>query len=325
MYIVRPALTKDLEDLYELALKSSLGLTNFPKDQELLSQMLLQTTSAFEAAIREPGDELYIFCLERMSDHKVVGSSMIRANVPNNVPLPYFLRYPQRNWDMLQSTFDKEGASELCGLYIDPDTRREGLGKLISVSRFFYIADHLKRFMNKIFADIHGYVDSEGNCPFWEGVMRPFFKMPFKEAVIFYIKDLAGFNEKIPTFPIYFDLLPEKSKKFIGTVHPKSQPALKLLEHQGIFLTDLIHPLDGGPRVEGYVGEIQGIQHSEVLKISSIGEAKGPLYLLATTGRNFRATIGPLSVENGEALISYHTANNLDIEEGELCRTLPLH
>ena len=180
VYIVRPAQAHDVDDLYALALKSSLGLTNFPKDKDLLAKMLHDTEIAFQKEIREPHDELYIFCMERVLDHKVIGSSMIYARIPYKTPLPYFLRYPQEKWDMLHAVFDDEGASELCGLYVDPDIREEGLGKLISVSRFFFIADHLKRFMNKLFADIHGYVDPEGNCTFWDGVMRPFFKMTFK-------------------------------------------------------------------------------------------------------------------------------------------------
>ena len=325
MFVLRPAKTSDLDDLFALALKSSLGLTNFPKDRSLLLKMLEDTEIAFQKEIHLPGDEIYIFSLERTCDHKVIGSSMLRAKVPDKIPLPYFLHYPQKKWDMLQATFESEEASELCGLYLDPDVRGEGLGKLISVSRFFYIADHLHRFMGKIFADIHGYVDQDGNCPFWEGIMRPFFKMPFKEAVIFYIKDLKGFNEKIPTLPIYFDLLPEQSKQHIGAVHSKSLPALKLLEHEGIALTEFIHPLDGGPRVEGFVGKIDGIQKSNIFKIRAVSEFKGPLHLIATTGKTFRSTIGSLTIENGEALVEPDTAKALKLEAGELCRTLPLH
>lgn len=313
MHLVRPATTRDLDSLYALAMKSSLGLTNLPKDKALLSKML-----------SEAGNELYIFCLERVADQKILGTSMIRAKCPDVTPLPYFLRYPEKGFDLLHLTFETEGITELCGLFIDSEARKGGLGHLLSISRLLFIADHLKKFNTKIFAEIRGFVEENGNCPFWDGLMLPFFKLPFKEGVNFYIKDLASFNQKIPSFPIYYDLLPEETRKYIGVIHPKSVPAINMLEKEGFQMTPLIHPLDGGPRVEGLVGSLHGIQESQVIRIGSIQPNEGPIHLIATTVNGFKTTLGKLTLHKGEAIIEPETAKLLQLGVGALCRTLPL-
>lgn len=326
MHILRPAGLHDLNAFYNLALKSSLGLTNFPKDKELLRGMLKNSEESFAKEVKEPNDEIYIFALERVEDSQVVGSCMVRANVPHNIQIPYFSKCSENNLDMIRTSFETEGMSELCGLYLDPGTRGAGLGKLLSISRFFYIADHLKRFMNKIFAEIHGFVNEEGDCPFWEGIMRPFIELTFPEAVLFYIKDPQAFSQKMPKTPIYCDLLPKDIRESIGAVHPKSLPALSLLQHEGFGLTRLIHPLDGGPRIEGLVRQIRGIQKSGIYKVEKIGLPNGsPPYLIATTGKKFRSMVGELSIVEGSAHIDAETAKALQLEVGELCRILPLH
>lgn len=307
MHIVRPATTQDLEGLYELAMKSSLGLTNLPRDREILSRMLTE-------------EGLYIFCLERLADKKIFGTCMIRAKCPATVPLPYFVRYTEHNFDLLHPTFESEGTSELCGLFIDPEARKGGLGHLVSISRLLFIADHLHRFTPKLFAEIRGFLTGDGQCPFWDHVMRPFYHISFKEAVDLYIKDLASFNKQFPTFPIYYDLLPDEARKHIGVLHPKSVPAYNMLEKEGFQNTPLINPLDAGPRIEGYVGTLHGIQQSEILHVGAIRDFEGPYRLIATTGKAFCCTLAPLLIENGTAVITPETANVLQLGVHDLCR-----
>ena len=89
-------------------------------------------------------------------------------------------------------------------------------------------------------------------------------------------------------------------------------------------MTDRIHPLDGGPRVEGFVGKIRGIQESDIVKVGRFEKNEGRYHLIGTSGRTFRSTIGRLTIVEREAIIDPEVLRRLTLRKGELCRILPL-
>ena len=118
---LRPVRESDLDDLVALAKMSSGGITSFPPDRELLAEKITELS--------------HFFALEDLSTGKVIGCSAVRAQMEGG------------------------GPSELSTLFLHPDHRSGGLGRLLSYGRFIYIAVHLDAFEPTIVARIRGLPD----------------------------------------------------------------------------------------------------------------------------------------------------------------------
>lgn len=323
MFFLREATLSDLNACFRLAVKSSSGIYNLPKDKELLEIMLADAEESFKKKVHQPDNELYIFCLEHQG--KIVGTSMIRSRFPNFHPIPYFVRFNSNNADFIELKLETEGVTELCGLYLEPEERTQGLGKLLSFGRFMYMSQYPERFTRKVFAEIRGYVDESGRSPFWDAVMEPFFKMPFDDGIELFVKDTDNFNDKIPPAPIYYDLLPKEVQEWFGKCHPKSLPAFNLLEKQGFHQTDLVQPLDGGPRIEAKISDIQTIVDSSVHQIIDVDEnINSQTYLISTHQKPFRAIFGQLEQRKDGIVVNAQTLHLLQLQKGDLCRVAPM-
>lgn len=111
----------DLDDLLALAKMSAGGITSFPPDRELLAEKIA-TLSHF-------------FALEDLSTGKVIGCSAVRTHMENSE------------------------ASEVSTLFLHPDHRSGGLGRLLSYGRFLYIAINRAAFEPMIIARMRGLAD----------------------------------------------------------------------------------------------------------------------------------------------------------------------
>src|SRR3546814_11892990 len=71
---------------------------------------------------------------------------------------------------MLNLVTDFEGATEVGGLFLHPEKRRDGVGRLLARSRYLFIAMHRRRFGEEVMAELRGRLDEKGSSPFWEGL-----------------------------------------------------------------------------------------------------------------------------------------------------------
>src|SRR5262249_3915841 len=120
-------------------------------------------------------------------------------------------------------------ASEICALYLQPTFRHSGQGRLLSLSRFLFIAAHRHRFRKKIVAEMRGYIDQRQNSPFWEGIGRHFCNLSFVEIMAQLEVDHQFIPEILPQFPIYISLLPKETQEVIGKIHESTKPAYQML------------------------------------------------------------------------------------------------
>ena len=63
---------------------------------------------------------------------------------------------------------DFDGYSELASLFLAPDARGGGLGRLLSFGRLAFMSQHADRFAPRYMADIRGWTDTAGVSPFWD-------------------------------------------------------------------------------------------------------------------------------------------------------------
>jgi arginine N-succinyltransferase len=216
------------------------------------------------------------------------------------------------------------GCAEVCTLFLQEAHRCGTNGRLLSKSRFLFMAQFAERFGTKVIAEMRGVNDTSGNSPFWHWLGTHFFSMEFKQADY-----LVGLGNKVfiaelmPKYPLYVNLLSPEAQAVISHVHEKTRPALRLLEKEGFQDMGYVDIFDAGPTVEAQLRDISSVKNSEVLP-TKIAQPKhdAELFLVSNTKlTNFRSSIVPVSFDDqGNAIISQETARGLELHHQDLCR-----
>lgn len=326
MYRIRPVLETDLEAIYSFALQGGLGLTSLPKNKEHLRSLIQNGAKTFTQEVKDP---FYLFVLENEETSEIVGTSAIHGKTSNlnyykmdKIPLlPLFPEVPAFVVSLTRVDYEI-GPSEICGLFLTSNARKEGLGKLLSFSRFHFIAAHLNRFTKEIFAILRGVVDDSGYSPFWDSVGRHFFHVDFKGLMDVRDIDEHAAIKLMPKFPLYFELLPGVAQDVLGNPHPDGKPALEMLLEQGFRKTGEVDIYEGGPRVMADVVNILTIQESKTFQIQSIVEdiLQEPV-LVSNERLFFHACFG--KVDPKIQAIDQKTALSLDVKIGDQIRWSP--
>lgn len=332
MYIMRPVTENDLDALHELAHKSSIGIINLPTHRDSLKKKITHSKNSFKKNIKKADQELYTFILEDLDTGKIGGTSGIVSRMGISEP-NYYFRLENSQEDnspiaqVLVPVCYPVGPSEICALYLAPELRKEGLGKLLSLSRFLFIANHMERFENFIVAEMRGYI--EGNeAPFWDGLCRNFLNISYAEVCERELETRSFIPYILPKWPLYVCLLPKEVQAVLGKTHDKTVPALNMLYEEGFTFTQEIDPFDGGPKIGCKTDQIRSISESQVGKVSFIDEnLKDDFsFLISNTKIEFRAAYGfvQTKINNNEITVSKQLAKALQLKTGDEIRYISL-
>jgi arginine N-succinyltransferase len=336
MMIIRPAAITDLDALYQLSQKTGSGLTTLPKNMELLEEKIEDSQAAFNAEIKAPGLEYYLFMLEDSEHKTVVGTSALAATVGlSEAFYTYHLgtvvhSSPELGvHNVINALYlgnDFTGSSEICTLFLDPAYRKNGNGQLLSRSRFLFMAENRHRFAPKLIAEMRGFSDDQGRSPFWDAIGRHFFSMDFLEADALSGEGNNQFiAELMPKYPIYLSLLSEQAREVIGKTHPDTVPALKMLEREGFEYRGYVDIFDAGPTIEVNTDKIKSIELSNnySTRISDNGLKVPQKAMLANHKLlDYRACLGEVSIHQQTAFVTRELADALLLEEGDPIRVL---
>lgn len=185
MMIFRRAFPSDLDAIYELAMRSGIGITTLAKDRQLLQKRIDWSCTSFEKEVKKPLNEYYFFVLEDPETGKVVGTSAIEGATGYDSPF-YSYKLSKRtrfchslnirsDYEVLSLVNDNQGKSEVCTLFLDPSYRKDSNGLLLSRARFLFIAAFPNRFSPSIIAEMRGISDESGHSPFWDHLGSHFF------------------------------------------------------------------------------------------------------------------------------------------------------
>lgn len=323
MYRLRPFQTSDLEKVEELAYQAQTGMANLPKNPKRLKAMGELSLHSFQSKISNP---FYIFILENSETKEVLGISGIRKEAApleyyrvKSLPLPRLYEEVSHSTPLLERVKYTEASSEICALFLTPSAREHHLGKLLSWSRFYFIAAFPDRFTEQIFANMRGIIHPDGECPFWNGVGRHFLPISYHELMDRRDKTEEPFASLLPSLPIYIDLLPLETKNAIGQTHMNTRPALKMLLELGFSPTGEVDLYDAGPIVMAETPSIKIIKDSQTLVIDAIAdEVHAPLQLLSNERLDFKAVFGTL--DTSSRTLDRQSAHDLEIDVGSTIR-----
>ncbi|NMH65331.1 arginine N-succinyltransferase [Shewanella salipaludis] len=339
MLIIRPIRGNDFEALYQIAEESGHGFTSLPVNADLLHSKIARAEASFSKSVDEPFDEGYLMVLEDTDTGEVVGTCGIEAAVGMEDAFYHYRLgtevYHSEQIDVrnevetLTLCHDYTGAAELCTLFLRDSYRKDNNGRMLSRSRFLFLAQHAARFGETVIAEMRGVSDEEGNSPFYAWLQQHFLGIDFIQAD--YLSGLgkkAFMAEMMPRNPVYVCLLPEAAQKVIGEVHANTRPALNLLQAEGFRCRGYVDIFDGGPTVECRLNDIRSVRESRLLTVRlGVMPATNTSYIISNTIlADYRATSANLLVaaDTDEVVLSPELAAALLVAEGEQIRVLAM-
>jgi arginine N-succinyltransferase len=337
MVFVRPVTSSDLEPLAELAGLAGVGLTTLPKDRELLARRINKSIQSFERLPDRPGGESYLFVMQDADSGRVVGASGIVSKVGGFEPFYAFQicrdvhESKQLNVHTevpyLKLVREHDGPCEIGSLFLHPDFRGKGNGRLLQLVRLLFLAEHPAAFETNVVSELRGVIDETGHSPFWEAVGRHFFDIGFPEADRLSVVNKKFIADLMPTHPIYVPLLPPAARDVIGKVHEGSRPAMRNLEEEGFKFVDKVDIFDAGPCVECPRDELRVVKDSRVGIVQDITARaiESPPYMIARRQGGFRAVAGPVESAGDAVTIGADLARALGVDIGAGVRFARLH
>ncbi len=331
MLVVRPAGPDDFGVFMELAVLSGRGFTSLPEDEPTLRERLELSKLSFGGAVTAP-EAWYSLVLEDLETGEAIGVAGVKAGVGLKRPFFSFRVVTlAQSSPVLDVRFDHRalvlvnecaGWTEVGSLFLRPERRKGGAGKLLAQSRYMLIGSEPEKFAEMVLAELRGWFDDDGTCPFWEHVASRFFRLPFDEADLMsastdgqFILDLA------PRHPIYVELLPKAANEAIGKVHREGEGARVMLERENFRFQGLVDLFDAGPTMACARDEITTVREAKRLRLKTGSDVAGEEGLVSTHEiARFRALRVPVAVDGETATISKDAAEALKLRPGEAVR-----
>lgn len=239
--IVRPVRVSDLDDLYEMAGIAQAGLTNFPHDERVLESLIYKSEQSFLNPDKQSGH--FLFALEYVPENRVIGVSGIISQVGHASPAYYYEVESYKTASTVLKRYSSystigmkpymSGITEVCSLYLRPEYRRAGIGRLLSLHRFLFMGLFSDYFNDTVIAEMRGVSNKEGVSPFYSAVWEARLNVPFVDAnrkILEYPDMVVHLGHK---YPIELSFLAHWVRDVIAQPHPKTAPAYALLSSIG--------------------------------------------------------------------------------------------
>jgi arginine N-succinyltransferase len=332
MVLVRPVRLDDLDSLIALASRGGFGLTSLPKTRDLLDRRIHESLNSFGKTGEESRRGLYVFVMEDSETGAVVGTSCIMSKAGATEPFyAYKLQTSlhesetlsiRKEIQTLNLIVAHDGPSEIGGLFLAPEYRKHGAGRLLSLARFLFMVEHSQQFQPRVIAEMRGVVDDQGTSPFWEALGRHFFDMDYPKADYLTLVDKRFIADLMPTCPIYVPLLPKAAQEVIGEVHEQTRPALKLLKDEGFEFSGLVDIFEAGPVIHCKLNDIRIVRESRrgTVEQTALEGIQSTPFLVVTVDKDFRACVGPLEVSDDGIKTNADVARILGLSAGDAVR-----
>lgn len=337
MLVVRCVREDDLDQLLQLIQQAEYGLTTLRISREELDARIQRSVFAFsQPNISKPAGEVYVFVMEDLANKQIVGTSSIYSKVGGFEPnYSYEIEESihssvdlgvHKAIEILHLREDHDGPTEIGSLFLSPDYWGEGHGRLLSMSRFLFMAEFPQRMEVEVIAEMRGVVDKDGVSPLWSALGSHFFQIDFPKADTLTARSKKFIAELMPEHPIYIPLLPSSAQAVIGHVHRNTQPALAMLQKEGFEYRRRVDIFDGGPMLHCQLQDIRAVRESTKGTVAEISPEVEPstLQLISNARLDFRSCLGSIMWRNESAVIDQLTALQLDLKVGDSLRSVPL-
>ncbi len=334
MLVIRPVQMADLDALFTMAQQTGYGMTTLPPDKDVLRRRIQESQWGFQLAPEKPRGETYLLVAEDSATGRCVGVGGILSRVGGFDPFySYRLRTEpcvsemlkvNQTVALLELVVMYDGPALVGSLFLLPEFRRNGNGRLLSLSRFLFMAQFPGRFQPHVLAEMRGQIDRDGRSPFWDAVGRHFFGLDFPQADYLTLADKRFIADLMPRYPLYVPLLPPAAQAAIGQVHPDTQPALKILKDEGFIFENLVDIFEAGAVYGASRDRIRAVRESRSAVVAALDAPtpSGPAtHVISNTALDFRACQGSvIPAADGSIGLPQATAKALGVEPGAMVR-----
>ena len=318
-----------------------------PQDREAWRKKIdfVQRTIGSQPSTNHEG--LYFLVMEDQESGEIIGTASVHTGVGHSRPfynykLSKHVKTSQElgvtvTVNTLNLVNDFTGKTEFESLFLNPKYRGASNGRFLSQSRFAMMNDFPERFTESVFAEIRGWLDEQGESPFWKHLGSKFFKLSYCEADSFSaIRGSQFISDLMPKHPVYLELLPDEAVEVIGKPHRDAKSAMSYLLQEGFRYQGAVDVFDAGPVVECDREHMR----SKTLSVSNqvIEFTSRPLegdQFIVSNGdlQNYRLTLTPLentgenTGENSGAsgvVLPEFCREALGITEGSTIKVMPL-
>ena len=282
---IRGVLPSDEDQL--LAVAHHLDTVNLPDDREVIRGILDHSTKSFTGQVKDPKRREYVFALVDTAKQKIIGTSMIIAQLGRrDAPYIYLDVIDEERYSatldkhfkhtILKIGYSYNGPTEIGGLILLPEYRKvpEKLGLIISYVRFLYMKMHRDLFRDEVLAELLPPLEPDGTSHLWDALGRHFTGMTYAEADLLSKKNKEFIRGLFPEGTIYASLLPKTAQDVIGKVGAQTKGVEKMLRRIGFRYAERVDPFDGGPHFTAPTDEIALVQRSTRRTIGKLLAAK---------------------------------------------------
>lgn len=328
---IRPVRPEDFDQLRAFARVTGGGMTNLPDDDDALRERIAHAVHSFSRGATKPGPEVYMTVLEE--DGKILGTAGVFSSIGLkegfiNYKLIDEVHYSEElgrrtRRSVLMPSHDFTECAEVGMLFVSPEARRGGFGKLLSRSRYLFIAQKPEIIADHICAELRGWRGPNGEQPFWESVGRHFFEMDFVDADLHnathgnqFIQDL------MPRHPVYTVFLSPEARACIGRPHDSAKAAYDMLTDEGFEWDQYIDIFDGGPLVDAKTSQIRTIRESRLRRLIATGDVSTGETTLMAAGAvsTFRCVREKAQFDGDGLIVSKEAAKALNVKAGDSVR-----
>jgi arginine N-succinyltransferase len=270
--------------------------------------------------------------MEDMTTGRIVGTSAIVSKVGGFEPF-YAYRIEKtiheskmlkvrKEVHVLHLVREHDGPCEIGSLFLIPEYRHSGAGRLLSLCRFLFMAQFPEYFDPEVIAEMRGVVDEKGASPLWDALGRCFFDIDYPTADYLSMVNKRFIADLMPKHPIYIPLLPKDAQDVIGKVHEQTEPALKLLEAEGFHRCGLVDIFEGGPVVRCALTDIRSVRESATAPVTQIVDAPitSEPYIIANGKQEFRCCQASIERDGEGVRIGIGVALALRLRVGDTVR-----
>lgn len=334
MYIIRSIELKDENCLCKLAEMAPPGMLSLPKNLERLKIKLNESIASFSDENMNDSDKKYIFILENSLTGSIDGCSAIQSSAgPFGSEYYYKIKtieqvdrpieqIPKEQKILIPTVSPIENTSELCSLFLSPSCQKQGIGRLLSMSRFLFMKCFPERFQKHVIAELRGVIDKTGHSPIWQALGRHFCDIDLEDFITMLEEKTLSLEHVLARFPIYATFLQDSVQDHLGETNPHSKPALQMLLKEGFTYLDGVDITDGGPKVIANLSDIRIVKEAELATVSEVVDLPHdemvPVQVISNTSLQFRACFGRVekSADN-DLCIDEATAKALQVSAGD--------
>lgn len=255
-YIIRPAREDDIRFLHDLSKRTGPGFTSLQPDIDFLNTLISKSEAAFAHPARDTS-QTFLLVMESFQNREVVGC----ASIKNNIGTDDFMcadfeldchdvgaTATRHGDDRLILKRTLQGHTEVGSLFLHPEHRASGAGRLLARARYLLMGTTHHLFERPIVSQLRGWCDPNGHSPFYDEVWKTRLTASYEQCDARLAREGAGHILKtFAGLDLSLNDLSAEALNAIGRPHASAAGALRLLEQEGFVRSSLVDLSDAGP------------------------------------------------------------------------------